>query len=431
MKSLYFLLTLIFTHQFYAQGTTKIDTADYQKRKSFLINYKEKSKAFNKALSKKYEGEELRELNKIFSALQKSLTEDVNDKMFLFDDRFINFIKDKIAILTKYNTDINTDFNILVAKDNEPNAFNFGENTLVVNLGLFAFLSNEDQFVSILAHEIAHAKLNHTVNRVIAKVNDDLSKKEEVSSIKKAKNQSDKAFELFKSTLYSNRKIRRQNEMAADSLGYEYYKKTDFQKTAFTSALQSLKTFDDQKPDSLSLDIYKKTFDLPKQKFKEDWLKMDDFSRYNYKLYKNKISEDSLKTHPDLISRIDWLKNRYLDLKSDQKMADATTDFLELSQIAKDRLIPNYYDTEKYGLGIYSCLAILEEKPDDFIVKEYLGKLFTKIYEARKSYNLNRYLDKVEPKNQSQSYQQFLSFMWNLNLDEIKNIADYYKNSGN
>jgi hypothetical protein len=32
-----------------------------------------------------------------------------------------------------------------------------------------------------------------------------------------------------------------------------------------------------------------------------------------------------------------------------------------------------------------------------------------------------------DPKNQSESYQQFLNFMWNLSLDEIKNIADYYQ----
>jgi uncharacterized protein YaaN involved in tellurite resistance len=44
-----------------------------------------------------------------------------------------------------------------------------------------------------------------------------------------------------------------------------------------------------------------------------------------------------------------------------------------------------------------------------------------------KNYNLNRYLDRVDPKNQSESYQQFLNFMWNLSLDEIKNIADYYQ----
>ena len=58
--------------------------------------------------------------------------------------------------------------------------------------------------------------------------------------------------------------------------------------------------------------------------------------------------------------------------------------------------------------------------------KKLLGEGFKKIYQARKEYKLNRYLDRIDPKNQSESYIQFLSFMWNLSLEEIKNIADFY-----
>lgn len=429
MNFFYFLLFLILSNFSYAQNTVKNDTADYLKRKSFLIDYKEKSKAFNKNVNKQYSGEVLRGINRTFSALQKSLEEDVKDKMFYFDNRFISFVKTKIDVLIQNNPEINSDFNILIAKNNEPNAYNFGENTLVVNLGMFYFLDNEDQFVSVLAHEIAHAQKKHAIKKVIYNVNNLSSKKEEIYSLKKNKNQSGKAFDLYKSMLYSNKKIQRNNEIEADSLGYEYYKKTGFQKTGFVSTLQKLKDYDDQKADSLSIDIYKKILDLPQQKFKEEWLIMEDFSKYNYSLYNKKISEDSLKTHPDITFRINQLKMSYPELNKEIKDNEASPEFLVLSEIAKDRIIPNYYETEKYGLGIYYCLATLQEQPDNNMAKYYLGKLFAKIYEARKNYNLNRYLDMIDPKTQSQSYQQFLSLMWNFDIQEVKIIADFYEKS--
>lgn len=429
MNFFYFLLFLILSNFSYAQNTVKNDTADYLKRKSFLIDYKEKSKAFNKNVNKQYSGEVLRGINRTFSALQKSLEEDVKDKMFYFDNRFISFVKTKIDVLIQNNPEINSDFNILIAKNNEPNAYNFGENTLVVNLGMFYFLDNEDQFVSVLAHEIAHAQKKHAIKKVIYNVNNLSSKKEEIYTLKKNKNQSGKAFDLYKSMLYSNKKIQRNNEIEADSLGYEYYKKTGFQKTGFVSTLQKLKDYDDQKADSLSIDIYKKILDLPQQKFKEEWLIMEDFSKYNYSLYNKKISEDSLKTHPDITFRINQLKMSYPELNKEIKDNEASPEFLILSEIAKDRIIPNYYETEKYGLGIYYCLATLQEQPDNNMAKYYLGKLFAKIYEARKNYNLNRYLDMIDPKTQSQSYQQFLSLMWNFDIQEVKIIADFYEKS--
>ncbi|MFV0531986.1 MAG: hypothetical protein ACK5MD_11200 [Flavobacteriales bacterium] len=51
------------------------------------------------------------------------------------------------------------------------------------------------------------------------------------------------------------------------------------------------------------------------------------------------------------------------------------------------------------------------------------------IYQARKEYKLNKYLEQLAPNEQSKSYQQFLIFMWNLNLEELKFISDYYKNN--
>ncbi|MES2410249.1 MAG: peptidase M48, partial [Bacteroidota bacterium] len=106
---------------------------------------------------------------------------------------------------------------------------------------------------------------------------------------------------------------------------------------------------------------------------------------------------------------------------------DDSTEFNEISTIAGLEIVPNFYKKEKYGDGIYACLLFLQKEDDhqDYY-KIWLGNCFEKIYEGRKNYTLNRYLDRIEPKGQSESYQQFLNFIWNLKLNEIKAIADYY-----
>ncbi|WP_300673411.1 M48 family metalloprotease [Soonwooa sp.] len=430
MKKLYIIVFLLLLKFFSAQNF-KIDTADYAQRKAFLTTYQAKSDQFNKALKKKYSGQESRELVKFFTGFQKNMTEEVKDRMYSFDASFLSFVKARVDNLAAANKDIPTDFSILIAKDNEPNAYNLGDKTLIVNMGLFAFIKNEYQFDAIISHELAHQTLDHTLKNLLARLENDKDKKLEVSDMKRAGNSNSKAFELYKNMLYSNSKQRRKNEISADSLGYRYYLSAGLPPTNFSRALQNLKDYDDQKEDSVKADVYRKVFNIPTQAFKEDWLKMEDFSKYNYKLYKEKISQDSLKSHPDLEFRINLLKKNHSELGISDFDAPASPQFEALAKLAKARVIPNFIETEKYGQAIYNCLAILQDEPEDKAAKYYLGLLFNKIYDARKSYTLNRYLDKIEPNKQNQSYQQFLSFMWNLGLDDIKNIGQYYEKSGN
>ena len=68
----------------------------------------------------------------------------------------------------------------------------------------------------------------------------------------------------------------------------------------------------------------------------------------------------------------------------------------------------------------------LEEESDDSYYKKWLGINFNAIYEAKKKYQLNRYVDRLVPNKQSESYQKFINFIWNLDLNEIKVIADHY-----
>ncbi|HBK82375.1 MAG TPA: peptidase M48, partial [Flavobacterium sp.] len=95
--------------------------------------------------------------------------------------------------------------------------------------------------------------------------------------------------------------------------------------------------------------------------------------------------------------------------------------------LAQMNLVSNLTDMENYGYAIYVCLLNIQNQIEVEHHKYWLGKNFELVHEARKNYSLNRYLDRINPKNQSESYQQFLNFMWNLNLNEFSKIATYYK----
>ena len=143
-------------------------------------------------------------------------------------------------------------------------------------------------------------------------------------------------------------------------------------------------------------------------------------------MFKEKINKDSISSHPETIDRINRINTLFPETKIKNDVTKSK-DFEEISKIADLEIVPNLYFKENYGDAIYICLLSLQKENNQQTYYNYwLGVCFQKIYEARKKYTLNRYLDKIDPNNQSESYQQFLSFIWNLRTDEIKEIADYY-----
>ena len=212
-------------------------------------------------------------------------------------------------------------------------------------------------------------------------------------------------------------------------MGFLLFKNTVYNSTDYLSTLKLTDKYDSIKPQGLIIETYKKLFNLPAQPFKEEWLKNEDFQNYNYS-YKEKINSDSVKSHPEIAHRIANLKRIYPELREEKTTTPRTETFSELQKIAIAERPSSLCTLEEYGVGIYLCLLHLQADENDAYYKKWLGDFFTKIYDARKAYTLNRYLERVNPKEQSESYQQFLNFMWNLRLTEIKNIADYYTKKG-
>lgn len=428
MQRILLILMLVFSAFNSAQTYKPIDTADYNERKNFLVKYTKDSEVFNKKQKEKYEGKTGRELTNSLSRFQKYFQDEVKSKNFVFNTVFNKYVNSVVDHILKSNALNFPNLKILIEKDNTPNAYCMGDGTLVVNMGLFYWVDNQDQFASVICHELGHLVLDHTIKTQLADMKFEKTGKEEVKSLALAPdNKGEKAYQIYKRQLYKFSAEKRKQENEADSLGYVYYLKSNFAKSEFKNALLTLKKFDTISPKVLKAETYRQFFDLPQHPFKENWMKKEDFSGYNYSHYKERIDKDSVASHPEIDLRIKYLDKQFPDQSLTFSKVEPSLEFLSLERTAGMERLPNFYQSEDYGVGIYSALQLLQKENDETVYYKYwLGKNFEKIYEARKNYKLNRYLDRVDPKNQDESYQQFLNFMWNLSLDDLKYIAEFY-----
>lgn len=429
LRFLLYSLLLLLSGTVQSQVYKPLDTADYVQRKAFIYSFAQENAQYIQNLKAQFPGKTGNELEKMYKEFEKDFLAQVKNKDFIFKSPLDADVALLIAKLRKNNPEIPQKLRILIAKDNAPNAFCLADGTFVINLGLFHLLDNEDQMASVLAHELGHNIGKHTLYDFVHYIRLNQMDKSTVRTIKTSLyNRNHKAFELLRNRLYKKSEESRRKEISADSLGYALFRKSEFAKPEYINALQNLKTYDTILPIPVREETYRKYFGLPGLSFKDQWMQKEDFSVYNYKKINTKIDEDSVATHPEIPQRILALQNYFSELKNELPSAKPSAMYQKAEYIAKMEILPNFVHAEQYGLGIYTCLQFLQENTESAYHEKWLGECFAKIYQARKDYTLNRYLDRVNPKDQNESYQQFLNFMWNLSLADIKNIADFYHN---
>lgn len=415
-----------------AQMYVPIDTANFQIRKVKSKDYLDISRLFIVKLKEEFKGGNKSYIKDKYEKSQKDFNEEILHGDYLFDTRYDHFVDSIVTRLRDANPTIPANLKFYISKDISLNASSMGDNTFVINLGSFYFLDNEDELASVISHELGHYLLKHEIHSLQRQFKiDKVDSKVQLSKIKSNRySRGTKAMERFKAILYSEGNINRLNEQEADSLGYILFRNSKFHKTDYLNSYKLMAEYDSVKPKGLNTDIYHKIFTLPDMKFREEWLKCEDFTGYDYTKYKPKLNTDSLKSHPENEERIARLKKLFPELRDSGQTTIPGKTFIELQQIARNELVPCLDFNEDYGGGVYLCLLNIQHDSTDMYHKKWLGHFFQKIYEARKSYTLNRYLDRVVPKEQSGSYQIFLNFMWNLNVPELKKIADYYTKKG-
>jgi len=407
-----------------------IDTANFHMRKKLADQYQKKQKQFIKEISAVYSGKELSFARNRLSDSGKEFYDEIVRGDYLFHDSIKQLLEQSYQLLKKSNQSVPETPDFFISRDITLNAFSMSDQTYLVNIGTFYFLENENQLTALLAHELAHKMLNHQSESLKSMYKSYTEgAKKSLSEIRRSKfGRGTKALEKYRSMIYAQGKLNREQEFEADSLGYLLYKNAGLNPSDYLYSFRMMFKYDSVPMPEIGTDIYRKLFDLPNQPFNDQWLKMEDFSVYDYSRFREKFDRDSLSSHPEMNERIARLERIYPELKEISEPEKPGSLYAKIQKMVRlERFYCLEYQ-ENYGDGIFISIYYLTDadEAEKGYFEYWLGKYFNKILEARKNYTLNRYLERVDPKNQPPAYQQFLNFMWNLKVPEIEAIARYY-----
>lgn len=168
-----------------------------------------------------------REAQRIYTKLIKerneALAEMLEEDKLTVDPVLLQRCESVIARLRKANPAYDLQgIKVFIGRSGEPNAFCFGEGTLVVNRGIFLLVENEDELAFIMAHELSHQFLKHGEERYQRQISMRVSKdfKQEVKTAMKASRTQADEYLALKRRLYAEQgEYSRSQELEADSLG--------------------------------------------------------------------------------------------------------------------------------------------------------------------------------------------------------------------
>jgi Zn-dependent protease with chaperone function len=386
--------------------------------------------AFTKEIKRLYKGKlgafMADELNKG----KDFLREDVLGGQFVFDHEVYGFVYGMFEKICHSNGIQPGHYNLLVRRSPELNAACYPDGTFVVNIGLFYYLANEDEFAAVLAHEMAHKLLQHWERRTEYRYSreNDPAYMAELKEIQLQKSgRYDRAFDVFKSTLYSNMNVRRSHEYEADSLGYLILGKSPYRGEASYQALDFMVQADSFEFRQLMTETFRSIFQTPDLAFRDSWLTIEDLSAYDYTLSKEKLSKDSLSSHPETRERRDQLVRSFPEISTSEARVNGSEQYAKFVAMSKLEVVPSLFHQKNFGSALHAALMMIEDNEEQEYHKAWVGKCLKELYQARREFTFSKYITQVNPKEQSAALQQFLSFMWNLGSTELQTLANYYE----
>ncbi|MDR2223054.1 MAG: M48 family metalloprotease [Flavobacteriaceae bacterium] len=426
---LFFVLYLCGTTALWGQKPVLIDTLSLSQKKELQDKYTTQKKEFYTVLGQKYKSKELKEIKNYFDENYATIEKRIEKNELLENSPFNTYLNNLVNQIQAKNPEIPKDLTILASREYETNAYNLGEGTIIVNQYLLETLDNEDQLVFTLCHEIAHQKMQHVLNAIYEQITLNNSKelKKKTKALKKQRyKQKISADDLLTELKYKKSETSRIKEMQADSLGYIYYSKLGRSPEQVARTLENLRDSDKEK-DSLLVKDYKTIFASLKIPFKDKWFEMENFDLYHYQK-NNKFNTDSLRTHPNCDIRIDMLNKIDTKVKSNsiKKVVGKSPEFTQWKESAVYQNILNEYMMKHYGNSLYEALKQYKSTPNE-LLKKWIAANFKKLYEAKKSYTLNRYVSQVNVSKYTNSYNQFSSFIYNISLEDLESISTKIK----
>lgn len=378
----------------------------YSFKKELKSTIKEKNKSFKKT---SYSKDKKKATKKIVTYFNYAL----EDSLYFHHKYFNEKIQSVLQNIYKYNPKIKENqAKFLINRNFTPNAASYGVNIFEVNLGLFTLTENDDELAFILCHEIAHEKLNHLEKGIENKkevLTSDVLKDKTNAILKTNGSKSSRAYAIIKETEYNLSKKSIQYEVEADSLGFIYFNKTNYDPQAAASVLQKMGTLEER---LFSHKInWKETFG-------------SDYNGYINKstLFKKRVIEedfkfleDSLRTHPDIDQRLKNLNFDPITLDQNKINKEQVLAFLSIACLSRDVVKPFY---------IYCLLH--EKFPENKTYTNKLIELIDLVYTRKKNHVLGKYVPAhINNYSKEKIYNDIIYFLHNSELKELKEIKTF------
>ncbi|MBZ0098053.1 MAG: M48 family metallopeptidase, partial [Taibaiella sp.] len=217
-----------------------------------------------------------------YKEIFKALNEEIKEGQMVYHPVISPVLEEVLERIKLRNPVVPADIQLMLVRENIPNAYTLGDNTLFVNVGLLYYLDSEDQLAGILSHEISHLVLLHSIKSLAYSYKKNKESVANVKTIRQAEtDKTDRALDVLSRSIYKQGKIARKYEMQADSMGYILAKNAGYSSSALLEALEIIDKNDTIDHGDLAIESYRRFFDLPGQKFDNKWLEMEDFASYN------------------------------------------------------------------------------------------------------------------------------------------------------
>lgn len=370
--------------------------------------------------------------DEILTNRKDELIEIFKDDHVLHDTLLLNLCNRIFDRIKKGNPNYNfDDIQIYIHRSPILNAANYGEGTVVMNLGLFLWMDNEDEIALILGHEIAHQLLAHFDSKVKQSIStitsDDFQK--ELRSIKRSEyNKVTRFRELMKGLSMEKGKHSRYKETEADSLGYVFTKNAgyDMQKASLVllkldkaedifvkNNLYSLKSFFD------GIDIQQNYFN-PKRKY-------NGLSKVNVTMNVN-ADLDSIKTHPDC-------KERYKKISNANEVSEVdcclkiTSNLKQYKERALIEIVRRLYEEDRLSLAIHYCFMGLNNQFNKEVFQRFISLCFSKLYYNDE--NLKRFNSVNTGARNESTLKELQDYLFEVSKKDLGLIAQHYLNLNN
>ncbi|QHC85962.1 hypothetical protein AS589_14790 [Empedobacter brevis] len=203
------------------------------------------------------------------------------------------------------------------------------------------------------------------------------------------------------------------------------YKNLNYPKSEYFHLLKKIEEFDQSDKYILDDSIYAYLFDLPEQKFNPKSIKIERNSLFDGLSFTEYINKDSIRTHPNLNDRLNWIQKNFQEDFTKQNVVPSVN-FKNIKAKEIENYYENYIHNEEYTTALLELIYEKQKHTNRADLDKYIGEIFMKLFESRKSLKFNKYVAQVDANDKNVNTQKLLSFLWNLTNDELKNIGEYY-----